>query len=307
MKIERILSIVLLLLERKKVSSSEFAKMFEVTPRTIFRDIETITKAGIPITSSPGVNGGFSIMERYKFEKKIFTQAEILVLILGLNSIHSTVSSEEVLNAIAKVKSLISEDENRLVDKLIAIDPSPWFGSTHVKPPELGQIRTAIEEDRLITFEYLDPFEGMTPLELTIEPCRLVLKNSVWYMQGFCTEKGGFRMFKVSRISSLVTHHDTFRKRQIEDEVLDITEKEIIHLTLLFDQSLIPYMSEYCGENNIRFYEGANWIAKFPFIANDHGYTHLLSFGDKCECIEPEHVRSELTKRIEGIYKVYST
>ena len=116
MKIDRIISIIMVLLERKQVSATKLAEMFEVTPRTIYRDVETISKAGIPIYACTGVNGGISIMEEYKIEKKLFTISDITALLIGLGSIHSTMSSEEVQNTIAKVKGIIPEDQVRDIE-----------------------------------------------------------------------------------------------------------------------------------------------------------------------------------------------
>jgi len=96
----------MILLEREKISATKLAEMFEVTPRTIYRDVETLNSAGIPITAYPGVNGGISIMEQYKIKKRFFTLSDISALLIGLGSIHSTMSSEEILNTMAKVKGL---------------------------------------------------------------------------------------------------------------------------------------------------------------------------------------------------------
>jgi predicted DNA-binding transcriptional regulator YafY len=102
---------IMLLLEREKISATKLADMFEVTPRTIYRDIETISSAGIPIVTYPGVNGGISIMEEYKIEKKLFTLSDITVLLMGLGSIHSTMSSDEILNTMAKVKGILLQNK----------------------------------------------------------------------------------------------------------------------------------------------------------------------------------------------------
>ena len=96
MKIDRLVSIIMILLERKKISASELAEMFEVTPRTIYRDIEAISLAGVPIVTYPGVNGGIGIMDEYKIDKKIFTKSDVETLLIGLSSMSSAFSKEEI-------------------------------------------------------------------------------------------------------------------------------------------------------------------------------------------------------------------
>ncbi|WP_068497815.1 helix-turn-helix transcriptional regulator [Paenibacillus kribbensis] len=302
MKIDRLLSIVMLLLERDRVSSSKLAEMFEVTPRTIFRDIETINKAGIPIITYPGASGGIGIMEKYKIQKKIFTVADITALLLGLNGLHASMSSEEILNTIAKVKSLVSEEQLRFVESKMAIDPSPWFGKATIRP-NFEQLQTALLRNLLISFNYLDQFDQLT--QHKVEPYRLVLKDASWYLQAYCTTRQGFRMFRLSCMSSLTLHNEHFSPKSFAFEPWDSTEKEQVILKLLIDESLRMYMEGYCGKENIKPYKDNKLVAFFPFIENDYGYGHLLSFGDKCECLEPEHVRQEIYNRLQRSISKY--
>ncbi|MGG4146642.1 YafY family protein [Paenibacillus algorifonticola] len=302
MKIDRLLSIVMLLLERNKVSTSTLAKMFEVTPRTIFRDIEAINRAGIPIISYPGVHGGIGIMEAYKIEKKLFTVSDITALLIGLNSIQSSMSSEEILTTIAKVKGLVSEEQMKDFESQISIDHTPWLGNRNVKP-NFEEMKNAIHEKRLLSFKYSDQNSRRTLRK--IEPYRLVLKNSNWYLQGYCMAKQDFRTFKLSRISALKPLNESFAPREIGPELFEMAEKHTITIKLLIDESLHDFMVEYCGEQNVEPHGGNKFVVSFPFNENDLGYGYLLGFGDKCECLEPEHVRLELIKRINHLMDTY--
>ena len=113
MKIDRLVSIIIILLERKKISASELAEMFEVTPRTIYRDIEAISLAGIPIVTYPGVNGGIGIMDEYKIDKKIFTKSDVETLLIGLSSMSSAFSKGEIKYTLAKIKGLFPEEHKK--------------------------------------------------------------------------------------------------------------------------------------------------------------------------------------------------
>lgn len=303
MKIDRLLSIVMLLLERNKVSTSTLAKMFEVTPRTIFRDIEAINRAGIPIISYPGVHGGIGIMEAYKIEKKLFTVSDITALLIGLNSIQASMSSEEILTTIAKVKGLVSEEQMKDFESQISIDHTSWLGNGSAKP-NFEEMKNAIHEKKLLSFKYSDQNSRRT--QRKIEPYRLVLKNSHWYLQGYCTVQQDFRTFKLSRISALKPLNESFVPREIGPELFEMTEKHTITIKLLIDESLRDFMVEYCGEQNIQPHGENKWLATFPFKENDLGYGYLLGFGHKCECLEPEHVRLELIRRINQLKDMYS-
>ncbi len=163
------------------MSAPELAEMFEVKLRTIYRDIETINQAGIPIVTYRGSNGGFGIMEQYKIDKKLFTLSDITALLIGLGSIHSTMSSEELLNTMAKVKGMIPPEQIKdieLMSNQIVIDHTPWHGNEALKS-HVDSIKTAITKNRFISFHYFDRLGNKS--QRKIEPYRLVLKNSNWY------------------------------------------------------------------------------------------------------------------------------
>jgi predicted DNA-binding transcriptional regulator YafY len=308
LKIDRLISIIMLLLERKKISAPELAKMFEVKLRTIYRDIETISMAGIPIIAYRGADGGYSIMEEYKIEKKLFTLSDITALLIGLGSIHSTMTSEEILNTMAKVKGLVPAEQMKdieLKSKQIAIDNTPWFGNKNLRL-NVAKIKAAIGENKLISFKYFDRLGNKS--QRKIEPYRLVLKDSNWYIQGYCTTRKDFRIFAISNISALELLDEIFLPREFDYESLDVwfrTERKSITIKLLVDESLRDLMIEFCGEEKVAACGNNKFIAYFPFVEDDYWYNMLLQFGDKCECLEPENIRLEVIRRIKNLLSIY--
>lgn len=308
LKIDRLLSIVMLLLERRKISAPELAEMFEVKVRTIYRDIEAINQAGIPIITYRGAKGGFGIMEQYKIDKKLFTINDITALLIGLGSIHSTMPSEELLNAMAKVKGLIPPEQIKGVElksNQIVVDHTPWYGNDLIKS-HVNLIKIAIDNNRFISFRYVDRLGNMSYRK--IEPYRLVFKNSNWHIQGYCIMRNDFRIFSLANISSFEILDDTFVPREIDFEQLDIdfrTNRERITLKLLVDESLRDYMMSYCGEENVTASENNRFIAYYPFVEDDYMYRRLLQYGDKCECLEPENIRLEIIRRIKKSLSIY--
>jgi predicted DNA-binding transcriptional regulator YafY len=299
----------MILIERKKISATKLAEMFEVSPRTIYRDIETINSAGIPIITYPGINGGIGIMEEYKIDKKLFTTSDIATLLMGLGSISSTMTSNEIINTIAKVKGLVSDEQIRdieLKSNQITIDLTPWIGNKNLQP-NLEIIKKALNERRFLSFGYLDR-DGKKSIR-KVEPYRLILKESNWYLQSYCDSRQDFRIFKLSRISSLEILDETFIPKEFDVKSLgswEYIEKNIITIKLLVHESLKEKIVEHCGEGNIQPYLHNKLIVNFPFIEDEFGYNLLLSFGDKCECLEPEHVRDEIIDRIKNLLKVYT-
>jgi predicted DNA-binding transcriptional regulator YafY len=127
----------MILLERKKISATKLAEMFEVTPRTIYRDIETLNQAGVPIITYPGINGGIGIMVEYKVDKKLFTVSDVATLLMGLGSISTTMSNDDIINTLAKVKGLVPAEHMRdieLKSNQITIDLAPWIGNKNLQP-----------------------------------------------------------------------------------------------------------------------------------------------------------------------------
>ncbi len=298
----------MVLLNYERVSAIKLAEMFEVSPRTIYRDIETISLAGIPIITHSGVNGGISIMQEYKVDKKVFTASDISTLLMGLASVSTTLSNKEIIGTLEKVKSLLPKEQFRdieLKSKQITVDLTTWMGNMSFQP-NLEKIKKALDDSKHLLFEY---YGGNREKDKRcIEPYKLILKEGNWYLQGYCTLREDFRVFKLSRISNLEILESTFVPREFQAKPLDgigWIDKRLITIKLLVDWSLREQMVERCGEENIEPYENDKFMVDFPFVEDDLGYNILMGFGDKCECVAPENVRKELINRIKKILNVY--
>ena len=137
MKVSRLISIIMILLDKERIGAQELANMFEVSTRTIYRDIDAINMAGIPIYSAPGAGGGFEIMKNYKIDRNVFSTTDISTILTGLSSLSNMIQSDELVNALAKVKSFIPVDrvnEIKLKTGQIHIDLSQWIGYRNVQP-----------------------------------------------------------------------------------------------------------------------------------------------------------------------------
>lgn len=308
MKIDRLVSIIMTLLDRERIGARELADTFEVSPRTIYRDIEAINLAGIPIRSVSGVGGGFEIMPEYKLDNKVFSTADLSAILMGLSSLSNVVRGDELINAFEKVKSFIPAEKARDIEikaNQISIDPSPWIGRRNIQP-YLEMIKMALQEHKLLCFEYT-AHHGNRTLR-TIEPYQLVLKGSHWYVQGYCYHRNDYRLFKLSRMSKLEMKRETFIPRDYQKPILDfeeIAETMQTEIKIRIHNSVLDRVLEYCAYDRFVPDGDEYYIVKFPFIENDYHYDILLGFGDKCECLEPVRIRTEIRRKIQDMAAVY--
>ncbi len=308
MKVNRLVSIIMILLEKERVGAQELADMFEVSPRTIYRDIDTINMAGIPVCAISGVGGGFEIMKGYKVDRKIFSAADLSAILMGLSNVSGLIRGDEVVNALAKVKSFIPADRAKdiqLKANQIYIDLSPWMWNTNIQP-NLEIIKTALQENRILLFKYTNHTGNIT--SRIVEPYQLVLKSSHWYLQAYCHIRNDFRLFKVSRISDLQIQKELFIPRNYPKPQLDITDivEEIqTEIKIRIHRSIMDRVLDYCNFENFVPDGDDHYIVCFPFIEREYYYDILLSFGDKCECLEPPHIRMKMKRRIQGIAELY--
>ncbi len=309
MKVDRLVSIIMILLDKERVGAQELANLFEVSTRTIYRDVDTINMAGIPVRSISGVGGGFEIMQQYKLDKNVFSIADLSAILMGLSNLSNVMHGDELVNALAKVKRCIPADRANDIElkvNQIHIDLSPWIGNRNIQP-YLETVKTALQENGLLSFDYVAHHGNKTTR--TVEPYQLVLKSSHWYLQGYCHKRNDFRLFRLSRISNLQMEDELFTPRHDEkpqlgfDDILATIQTEI---KIRIHKSIMDRMLDFCSCESFTPDGDAHYIVDFPFIENDYYYDILLSFGDKCKCLEPPHVCAEMKRKIQNIAALYA-
>lgn len=247
-------------------------------------------------------------MPNYKIDKKVFSSADLATILMGLSSLSNMIHGGELVNALAKVKSFIPADkaeEIELKANQICIDLSPWMGNENIQP-YLEIIKTALQESKLLSFEYI-AHHGNKTLR-TVEPYQFVLKSSHWYLYGFCRKRNDFRMFRLSRVSNLQMLEETFTPREYQKPALDfaeILEPMQAKIKIRIHKSILDRVLDFCTYEHISPDCEEYYIVSFPFIENEYYYNILLSFGDKCECLEPLHIRTEMKRRIQKISALY--
>jgi predicted DNA-binding transcriptional regulator YafY len=308
MKIDRLLSIVMILLEKDKISAPELAKIFDVSVRTIYRDLDVINQTGIPIVTSTGVNGGAGIMKTYKLEKRLFTTNDMIALLMGLGSIRSSFSAGDITSLLSKIKGLLPKDQLKKIELKagqISIDMSPWSGNrscvNHVEA-----IQTAMNENRLLCFSYLDWEHRRSCRE--IEPYRLLLKNISWYVEGYCHTRQDYRLFKLTRMFELSVSEQNFSPREFvpRDFPIDLPNKDnTIMGTIRVSENGRERILDLFGDEYIEKESETTWLAHIPLSDNERGYSFILGLGSDCECIEPAYMRDRIRKYIEKALGTY--
>ncbi len=309
MKIDRLIAIIMVLLERDKVSAEKLAEMFEVSTRTIYRDLDSINQAGIPILTTSGPGGGSEILKTYKAEKRLFSTSDITALLMGLGSIQTNISSEQIVGTLAKVKGMVPPEKQKEMNfrvNQIKIDLTPWLHAGHLTET-IEIMKTALEEKRLLHFEYRDFKNRKSHRE--IEPYRLLLKGEDWYIQGYCLNRNDYRTFKLLRIQNLSILDTNFQLRDFPAERLDdtqINDKSMVPVRLRVHEDIRDLIVARFGENCLTPDGASHYYADIYLPIDDMACRYLMGFGNKCKCLEPEELRERMSKMVGEVYKFYN-
>lgn len=308
MKIDRLISIIMILLDKKRISAQTLAETFEVSVRTIYRDIDAIDRAGIPVRAISGVGGGFEIIPNYKLDHKVFSNNDLTTILQGLSSLSNIMGGDAMIHALTKVRSFIPAEQANEIElraNQIHIDLNPWMGTQHTKQ-NLERIKIAIQESQVITFDYADRHDTKT--KRRVEPYQLILKNSRWYWQGYCLKRQSFRLFRLSRMTNVFVSTMRFIPREYEPPQLDFSETLATlqsSITLRVKTELKDRLRDFCDEEAFVSDGPEHYIVEFPFVDNDFHYNLILGFGLGCECVGPPKVRQELKQRVQKLFHVY--
>ncbi len=305
LKIDRLLSIIIYLLNHQKVKAQELADKFEVSLRTIYRDIEAIGQAGIPIVTYPGGGGGIAIMDGFKLDKSVLSREEILSVITGLKGINSISPDVRTRLLIDKFSGLSAESGKLSSGPELLIDLSPWN-----KYDQLGtiieEIKKAVRNQQIIEFLYIT---GQNITRRRVEPQVIVFKQSNWYLYAFCLLRQDFRLFKLKRIYELSLCDEFFKARDFSlDEINWDDEAQYAHLepvVAVFDSLLKYAVRDIFDAENYETLDDGRIKVSFPGQGSDWLLGFLLSFGDKVEVLSPEEVRNSIKLMAQKILALY--
>jgi predicted DNA-binding transcriptional regulator YafY len=300
MKIDRLLGIIMILLQKDKVTAPYLADKFEVSRRTINRDIEDLCMAGIPIITTQGGNGGISIADGYRIDKSVLTYEEmqnVVAGLKGLESISSGEGTEKLLN-----KFFIKQDNVLSVRDSIIINLSSHYKSGLTE--KIALIKSAIHNNTRITFCY---YSSKGDTRRVIEPYYLTFQWSAWYVFGYCIEKKDFRLFKLNRLWELQDTGEIFQPRDIPEERKDFERyfSDEIQVTVLFDESVKYRLIDDYGVDCFTITEEGRLLCRMNFTNKEFLLSWILSFGDNAEVLFPKKLKQEIKNIAENIIKQY--
>lgn len=300
MKIDRLIGILSILLQQDKVTAPELAGKFEVSRRTINRDVEDICKAGIPIVTSQGKNGGISIMEGYRIERTLLTSADMQAIFAGLRSLDSVSGNGRYQQLMEKLsggnKTIFSSDNHMMIDL------SSWYKSSLA--PQIELLQKAMSLSEIVEFTYYSPRGESRRL---IEPYLLVFQWSSWYVWGYCLEKSNFRLFKLNRIVGLALTGRLFKPREhceYNPEPEQIFPTHIQVKALFKPEAKWRLIDEY-GIGSFTEQEDGKLLFEFGFTDRENLFGWLLGFGDQLEFLEPRELRREFHERVKRMEETY--
>ena len=300
MKIDRLIGILSVLLQRERTTAPELAERFEVSRRTINRDIEDLCRAGIPIRTSQGTGGGISIMDGYRMDRTILTSKDMQMILAGLRSLDSVSGSSYYGQLMEKIQagssSFISGRDS------ILIDLSSWYRESLT--PKIGTIQDAIEDRHLVRFQYFSPSGDS---ERTVEPYYLVFHWSSWYLWGWCRDRKAFRLFKLNRMDSVQKTEEIFECR--EAPMPDLSNEKIfpgkIRVKALFEADQKWRLVEDFGPECFAESDDGRLLFTADYTDLESLVTWLMTFGDKAEVLEPREAReavSQMAKKMVILY-----
>ena len=300
MQISRLFEIVYLLLERRSVTARELAERFEVSPRTIYRDVDALAQAGIPVYADRGQGGGIRLMEQFVLNKSLLSvkeRRELLASVQGMQAVRE----EEVQPLLEKLSSLFGAER----EDWIEVDFSPWTSSG-----ELGKyfqlLKEAILNRQVVCFSY-SAANGST-VERTAEPHRLFFRGYDWYLLAWCRIRSDFRYFKLTRMRGLATLPEHFEKRNIPERESAYEQPDSqIELTVRASPRMAYRVYDEFPPDFWEKEENGSFLIRFAMPQNEWPYSYLLGYGPELEVIAPPQVREELLERAEKILKNYKS
>ena len=297
MKIDRQMGIISHLVNKRKTTAKELSELFKVSTRTIMRDIDDLSLAGIPLYVMKGKNGGIFLMEDFQTDKPPLTQSERLSIESGLKSRYQVLEDASTFNAILKLNATNTYSD-------FEIDLSLSQGNLEIRTL-IFNLLEAIRGRVKIKFSYINS-QGLVS-QKNCEPYRIVYKDRSWYMDAYDTEKARFSVYKVARISEL-TLSDTFSKRHFTPLPYDggtwMNENKV-PVILHVQKIVLDRFVELLGYNAIKPITSDIYEIIYPLNDNDWGYNTLLAFGKYITVISPKHFLKHFTSYIDTIHKQY--
>lgn len=297
MQINRLFEMVYLLLERKTITAAELAEKFEVSTRTIYRDVEILSNAQIPIYASKGKGGGISLLEDYVFNKSLLSEEEQNQILFALQSINK-IDNQEEKEILEKMSHIFQKN----VQNWIQIDFSNW-GNNQAQDDKFDTIKKAILNKQVIEFTYYNSYGKAN--QRKVEPLQIWFKQKAWYLRAYCKLKQDFRIFKIARMKNVKCLEEYFEKELPTKIEKKQQEFETVSLELEIDQEAAYRVYDEFEPECIVKKENGDFVVTVEYPENDWIYGYLLSFGESIRILSPARVKQKIKEKLDKMIKNY--
>jgi len=295
MKIDRLIGIIAVLQRQGQVTMPCLAEKFEVSRRTIARDIDALCRAGLPVVTRQGEGGGVSLVEGHSVNASVLTREEMGAILTGLGSLQSVVAAPDPAGLFAKLGTAET-------DGSIMIDLASFYKDDLAE--KIRRFKKAIEEGRFAEFTYYSQKgEGRRK----IEPYRVIYKWSDWYVFGYCLDRQDFRLFKLRRLWEMTVSDEQFTARPVPEEKRRLGS----HMTddymveAVYEPSAKYRLVEEYGPGSFREMEDGRLYTRWGFSGMERAEEWLMSFGDQVKVIGPCEMVERMRRKFRKIADMY--
>jgi len=299
MQTNRLFEIIYILLGQKRVTARALAERFEVSPRTIYRDIDTLSLAGIPVYTEKGKGGGIGLLPDFVLSKSLLSEGEQNEILTALQSLGS-IKAAETDQVLRKLSAVF----NKSAVPWLEVDFSDWGGCQ-------GDIfqgcKTAIMEKRVTRFDYYSTYGEKTSRRA--EPMQLWFKSKAWYLRAFCLDKQDMRTFKLTRMHHFALTDTRFTERDLPagpSEVPPFHSMKFVELTLKIAPEMAHRMYDEFHHTQIEPQADGSFLASAAWLEDDWVYNTILSYGEHIEVLEPAYIREIVKEKAQKIIKKHS-
>ena len=291
----RLFEIVYILMQKKKTTAKELADRFEVSTRTIYRDIETLSTANIPIYASKGKDGGIGLLDEYVLNKTILSEEEQNQILFALQGMKS-VKGQEEKEILEKLSILF----NKKINDWIKIDFSNW---NNIQEERFDIIKSAILNRYLVQFIYYN--SNGEESKRIVEPLQIWFKDKSWYLISYCRNKEDYRIFKIARIKEVKMLQEHFERELPKEEENEKHNFKIIELELEINKAMTYRVYDEFESKEITKKQDGNFIIKVKYPENEWVYGYILSFGEYAKVLNPSYAKNIIKDKLQKTLKNY--
>ena len=302
MQIHRLVAMIYLLLERKRMTAKELAEHFEVSTRTVYRDVEALSQSGIPIYASKGQGGGISLTEQFVLNKSLLTAEERQGVLSALQGLHA-VQREEAKAALDKLSAVLGGRQ----EEWIEVDYSRWAGENVINE-RFDLLKQAIFERRVVRFHY--DANGQAGTWRDVEALKLICRGHDWYLLAWCRLREDYRYFKLTRMEKLTLLEENFVRKPLPALAPEQTgqaaeTRPLLSMVVRIKPEIAYRLRDDFCPLTLRALDDGRLETTLAVPQGPWLYHYFLAYGEMLEVVSPPEVRQELSHRLKKAWQQY--